>query len=242
MTQITDRSFSAVVEDGFDAFGTATPPGGNSGEPFTIITDATAPKTPSNVMRATYEAGYELGAPNHPGPGEAPAHSGKAHTAFAKIYCCVAIKLSSNWVGNGTGVNKFGYEWVVSPAHPNWFFGALGSGATGVLQPCCFFQDMAGADPGFTTPNLTSDVITRGQWFVMEWFIQGNTAGNNDGVVDMYFNGVHCTHITGIGWSTGATTFNVFEIYPIWGGGSAAEPVTSDMFMDWDHLYVSGKN
>lgn len=232
MTVIADRNFNAVVEGGFDGFGTGPPFGGNDSTPFAIVTDATAPRSPSNVLRAHYLSTDD--------PGGAPAHSGIAHADFAKIYCCVAIKLSSNWVGNATGVNKFGYEW--DSAGPAWFFGAQGEDS-GPLAPCCFFQNMEGADPGFTPPNLTSDVITRGQWFVMEWYIQGNTAGNNNGVCDMWFNGVHCTHITGIGWTTAATVFAIFEIYPIWGGGSAAFPIpAAGMDMDWDALYVAGKN
>lgn len=238
MTQITDRAFSAVVEDDFEAWGTATPPGGNLGEPLTIVTDATAPETPSNVLRATYLAGFET----NPGAGQAPAFTSKVHSSFAKIYICAAVKLSSNWVGNGSSVNKYGFEWTTVP-HPSFFFGAWGSGS-GTLSPRAFLQDIVSHGGGvFFEPNLepTAEIV-RGQWHVMEYFLQGNSASTANGSVDWYLDGVHVGSESSIQWSSGATSFDTFQVYPIWGGGNQSPAITATQTMDWDHLYVSGKN
>jgi len=232
MTRITDRGFNAVVEDGFDSYGTASP---QADVPFTIVSDGTAPHSPNNVLRTTYPAGF--------GPGGAPAHTGIPHTEYSKIYICFAVKLSANWVGNGSGVNKYLYEWTTVP-HPSFFFAAYGSGSS-PLEPRVMFQDMVvSPNPGFVAPNLVPGArIVRGQWQTVEIYIQGNTAGNADGVVDWYLDGVHVGHVaTGIQFSSGTTAFSTFEIYPIWGGGNTSPAITATQTMDWDHLYVSGKN
>jgi uncharacterized protein YjdB len=226
MTPINDRPFNTKTEDpAWDPYGS---------DAFTIVTDATAPHSPSNVMRATYPAGY--------GPGGAPAFTTLPHTAFAKIYISVAVKLSSNWVGNGSGVNKYGYEWVNTP-HPSFFFGAHGVGS-GPLQPMAFTQDLLNLNGGFFfTPNLVPTAqIIRGQWYTYEYFVQGNTSGNADGKIDWYLDGVHVGSASGIQWTSGATTFTTFQFYPIWGGGNTSPAITQTQTMDWDHVYISGKN
>jgi hypothetical protein len=156
---------------------------------------------------------------------------------------CFAVKLSSNWVGNGSGVNKFLYEWTTVP-HPSFFFAAYGTG-TSPLEPRVMFQDMVvSPNPGFVSPNLVPGArIIRGQWQTIEIYIQGNTAGNADGVVDWYLDGVHIGHVaSGVQFSSGATAFNTFELYPIWGGGNTSPAITATQTMDWDHVYISGKN
>jgi hypothetical protein len=226
MTTITDRPFNAVVEGTWDPYGS---------DAFTIVSDATAPHSPSNVIRATYPAGFPAG--------QAPAHTGIPHTAYSKIYICFAVKLSANWVGNGSSVNKMLYEWTTVP-HPSFFFAAYGTGS-GPLQPRVMLQDMVSspASGGFVAPNLVpSAEIIRGQWQQVEIFIQGNTAGAANGVMDWYLDGVHVGTVTGFQWTTDATLFNTFEFYPIWGGGNTSPAITATQTMDWDHVYVSGKN
>jgi hypothetical protein len=226
MTTITDRPFNNVVEGGFDPYGT---------DAFTIVSDPSAPHSPNNVIRATYPAGFPAG--------QAPAHSGVPHTQYSKIYICFAAKLSANWVGNGSGVNKYLYEWTTVP-HPSFFFAAYGTGSS-PLEPRVMFQDMVvSPNPGFVSPNLVPGArIIRGQWQTIEIYIQGNTAGQADGVVDWYLDGVHIGHVaSGIQFSSGATAFKVFEIYPIWGGGNTSPAITATQTMDWDHVYVSGRN
>jgi hypothetical protein len=225
MTQISDRPFNAVVEGSWDPYGS---------DAFTIVSDATAPQSPSNVIRATYPAGFAAG--------QAPAFTTLPHTQFAKIYICFAVKLSSNWVGNGSGVNKMMYEWTTVP-HPSFFFGAYGTGGS-TLQPEAMLQDIVSHGGGvFFGPNLVpSAQIIRGKWQQIEIFIQGNSSGTADGTVDWYLDGIHVGSVGGIQWTSGATTFDTFQFYPIWGGGNTSPAITATQTMDWDHVYISGKN
>jgi hypothetical protein len=53
-------------------------------------------------------------------------------------------------------------------------------------------------------------------------------------------DGAHVTSAKGLQWSVGAARFNLFQFYPIWGG--ITDTVNSDMWFEWDDVYMSGKN
>jgi hypothetical protein len=226
MTFIKERPFSALQED----------PSWDTDATLSIVNDNAAPISPSAVIRATYPPGFA--------PGGAPGHAGTTHVPYRSIYIRFAAKLSSNWVGNGTGTNKMMYEWVASPNAPDFFFSADGIGS-GTLQPSARLQNVV-TFPGGTgnlAPNLVpSAQVIRGQWQVYEILLTGNSAGTADGMIDWWLDGVHVGHVTGIQWTTVATTFNIFEFNPIWGGLSTVPAITQTQTMDWDHVYLSGKN
>jgi hypothetical protein len=74
----------------------------------------------------------------------------------------------------------------------------------------------------------------------MEYVVVGNTAGNSDGTMDFWLNGVHIGSFSGLGYTSGATTWDTLEWRPIWGGVSDVVPATQTL--DVDHIYLSGKN
>jgi hypothetical protein len=95
---------------------------------------------------------------------------------------------------------------------------------------------------GNYNPNLVPNaVIPRGAWFHIEILLTGNTSGSANGSMDWWLNGVHVGSVGSLQWTSGATGWDLFEIWPVWGGvGSITVPST--MTFDWDHVYVSGKN
>lgn len=226
MTPITERPFTSKTENS----------SWDTDASLSIVSDPAAPVSPSNAIRATYFAGHQTGTE--------PGHAGTRHTAFGKVYICFSVKLSSNWVGNGTGTNKIIYEWIVSPAKPAFFFSAEGVGGN-TLRPYARLQDIVTfpGGNGNLSPNLVpSAAIVRGRWHIIEVYLQGNTSGAANGVIDWYLDGVRVGSVGGIGWSPGATTFNVIEFRPIWGGLSTSPAITSTQTMDMDHIRMSGKN
>jgi hypothetical protein len=91
-------------------------------------------------------------------------------------------------------------------------------------------------------PNLVpSALIIRGQWQTYEFILVGNTAGTADGSVDAYLDGVHITHVGGIQWSDTDGKWDTFEFRPVW-GGTGSTLVQQTQTMDWDDVYISGKN
>jgi hypothetical protein len=226
MTPIKERAFNSLNEDG----------SWDTDPTLSIVSDTAAPLSPSSVIRATYPAGWPAGSE--------PGHAGVTHTSYAKMYICFAVKLSSNWVGNGSGTNKMMYEWIVNPNKPAFFFSAQGTG-NGTLAPWARLQDIAifPGGSGNLAPNLVpSAQIIRGRWHQIEIYLQGNTSGSANGVIDWYLDGVHIGSVGGVGFSSVATTFDIFEFRPIWGGTETSPAITTTQTMDWDHVYLSGKN
>jgi len=219
MTFINQRSFNSLQE---------TPWYTNSN--LSIVQDATAPKSPSGVIRATFPAGYAGG--TSPGPAELSFNS------YKTLYVSYWAKYSANWQGHLTGINKHAYAWV-NGTTSSFVMEAEGIGS-GPLSPRPILQSMVVGN-GPYEPNLVPNAtITRNTWFHIEIVIVGNSSGTADGSMDIYLDGVHVTSAKGLQWSSGAARFNIFQFYPIWGG--ITDTVNNSMWFEWDDVYVSGKN
>jgi hypothetical protein len=224
MTSINERSFNALNED---------PRWENLSSPYaTIVTDATAPRSPSNTVHFNYPAGF-LG-------GDSPENTEISVGSYRVFYFCYWIKHSSNWQGHITGISKHGYVWMGNS--PLFVFEADGAGSD-PLRTRMALQGVV-AQPnsnGWYTQNLDPNAtFTRGQWDYVEILLTGNTSGTANGVMDVYLNGVHVSNWTGIQYSSGTTQWNLFRIYPVWGG--IGDVVNGDQYLAWDHVYMSGKN
>lgn len=226
MTMVDERPF-----DTLDEHISPHVPGWDTDATLQIITDATAPKSPSNVIQVPFPAGLvdTVSPVGHTGV----QWSGGQRT----LYVCYYTKYSSNWQGHPT-FSKQLYCWINATRTPI-FFGAKGSGAS-ALSPQPVMQATVNYD-GFYAPNLVPGaVFTRNQWDLVELILVGNTAGTADGSFDWYLNGVHIGSLTGIQWDAGACVWNIFELNPVWGGNQGAT-VTNDMWLWWDHVYLSKK-
>ena len=221
MTLLTQRSFSALQEGSWDTDAV-----------LSIVQDPTAPKSPSSVLRATFPGGFSGGSSN--------GHTGVQFSGKRVLYATYWMKYSSNWTGHNTGINKQAYAWVTDGGgYTPFVMEAEGSG-TQPLKPRPILQRMIRGDGNYE-PNLVPNAtIPRGKWFQIEIVLTGNSAGTANGSMDIYLDGVHVTSVGGLQWTTGATAWNIFELYPVWGGIGDTVPAT--MTADWDHVYLSGKN
>jgi hypothetical protein len=239
MTFIDERLFDAVQEHNSPhspAWDNADWQNAARGFPLTIVSDPTAPQSPPNVLRWFYDFGFPTGS--------APGHIGVTHTGFKNVYACIASKHSANWVGNASGTNKEFYWWTTVP-NPSFFFSAHGAGS-GDLLPRIELQNIItypGGIGGFNPNLVPSALIIRDQWQIREFCLWGNTAGNTDGAVDWYLDGVHIGNVTGIQWTTADTVWNLFDPQPIWGGVDDSDPIPPEgQTFDMDDVYLSGKN
>jgi uncharacterized protein YjdB len=221
MTMIADRPFNSLQENPWDTDNT-----------LSIVQDPTAPKSPSSVIRVTFPTGFAGGSSN--------GHTGMQWSGGQRIlYASYWMKYSSNWWGHNTGINKQAYAWVnEGGGYTPFVMEAEGSGS-GPLKPRPILQRMIVGDGNYE-PNLVPNAtITRGQWFHIEVVLTGNTSGSANGAMDIYLDGVHVTSVGGLQWTNGTTAWNIFELYPVWGGIGDVVPAT--MTADWDHVYLSGK-
>ena len=224
MTSIKERSFNSFTEDA--SWSTLATPGASIGS------DASAPHSPSSTLQINYLAGFAGGA--------SPANSETYVGTYRVFYFCYWIKHSSNWQGHNTGISKHGYVWMGN--NPLFVYEADGAGSN-PLHARMALQGVV-AQPnsdGWYTQNLVpSATFTRGQWDYVEILLTGNTSGTVDGAMDVYLNGIHVTHWAGIQYSAGTTQWNLFRIYPVWGG--IGDVVTANQYLAWDHVYMSGRN
>jgi uncharacterized protein YjdB len=220
MTVINERAFNALQESPWDTDNT-----------LSIVQDASAPKSPSSVIRVTFPGGFSGGSSN--------GHTGMTWGSGQRVlYASYWMKYSSNWWGHNTGINKQTYAWVTAGYTP--FVMETEGYGSGPLKPRPILQRMIVGDGNYE-PNLVPNAtIPRGTWFHIEIVLTGNTSGTANGAMDIYLDGVHVTSVGGLQWTTGTTGWNVFEIYPVWGG--IGDTVPSTMTADWDHIYLSEKN
>ena len=197
-----------------------------------IVSDPTAPQSPSNVLRATYPNGFIGGSASMQTGVEAQGISNRT------FYITWWAKYSSNWFGHLTGVNKQCY-FAANGSAGQAFFEANGVG-TNPLRPAMVLQSGMATDATFY-PNLVPGVtVPRGKWFNVEIVLVGNTAGNSDGTFDWYIDGVHVGHASGLKITTTATGWDRFNFDPIW-GGAGDQITTGDQWLDLDDVYLSGK-
>jgi hypothetical protein len=217
MTLLNERPFNSLTEN----------PGWITNG-LSITQDATAPKSPSNVIRATYPAGFA--------GGSSPGTAEFSHPGHRVIYISYWAKLSANFWGHLTGVNKQLYEW--GNGNGIFYFEAAGVGS-GSLTPRVVLQGTP-AD-AVLSPNLVPTArIPRGVWYNVEIVLNGNSSGAADGSVDWWLDGVHIGSYSGRQFTSGATSWGIFQFQPVWGGVTDVVPAT--MTQDWDHFYISGKN
>jgi hypothetical protein len=223
MTLIDERPFNSLAEH-------ASPhvPAWDTDASLSIITDNSAPKSASSVMRASFPTGF-------PG-GTSSGHAGVPFGGRRVLYINYWAKYSANWWGHLTGVNKQVY--VFANGKNIVFFEATGVG-TAPLQPRIVTQGTPN-DQTYTPNLVPSAVIPRGQWFNVEIVLTGNSSGAADGSVDWWVNGVHVGSRTSVAFTSGATLWDTFEIRPVWGGLNDVVPATQTL--DWDNIYLSGKN
>jgi hypothetical protein len=227
MTVLTERPFNALNEDGWTNTGSSA---------YKIVADATAPKSPSNVGEVKFPAGF--------GSGNAPAVLEKVWSGTQKtLYVSFWVKLSSNWDGNDSGVNKIFHFWI--GGSNRLVLNARGVGIGRLLTEVELQGIKAGGnyDAGTTalfTANLgPSGELVRNQWVHWEAVFIGNSSGIANGSVDWWINGTKVGHYGGLQFVSGAGYWEEMEWSPTYGGFGAVVP--ADQYQWIDHLYISGR-
>jgi hypothetical protein len=226
MTLIDQRSFNSLNES-------ASPhnPAWDTDNTLSIVQDPTAPKSPSGVLRNTFPTGFT-------GGGSSGGHAGVLLAGnYRVLYISYWAKYSANWYGHETGINKHVYAWAGD--YPPFVMEAEGSG-TGALKPRPALQRMIKGDGMYSSNLVPGATIPRGAWFHIEIVLNGNTSGTANGSMDWWLDGVHVGSVGGLQYTSGTTAWNVFEMYPVW-GGVGTKTVPSTQTLDWDHVYLSGK-
>lgn len=222
-TAMTERTFESTVESGWRS----STDGG-----FTIVSDSTAPHSPPWVGQARFPAGF-------PG-GFEPMWSefgDFSHLGYRRLYLSFWIKVSENWQGHDSFVNKIGAAWI----HKSSVFVPIIFGKDdGALRSEIRLQAIPIVVARNLEPNLALVEIVRGQWHRWEVLAIANTGDDADGEVHWWVDGVKVGEYTDVmlGDSTQSDLWEFLMWRPVWGG--VHDAVIAEMHMWMDHLYASG--
>lgn len=219
---LTLREFDARVEDGWDDRG---------GQTFQIVADPGAPGSPPSIGRAVYPAGFLSG-------------RGPIMTSFAipgkprTLYLSFWMRLSDNWEGHRTGVNKVFHIWIAG--RNRVYLSAQGKG-DGPYAPQVNLQGIPGPQIARNLRPVRNQAIAirRGQWARWELLMQANHPGQRDASVEWWINGQRAGSESNFAFvgSDGDPVWERVSWNPTWGG--AGPPVRTPMSMDMDQVYIS---
>jgi uncharacterized protein YjdB len=204
----------------------------SSSQDASIMLDASAPRSPSNLLRIVYSAGccadaepsvHWLGLPN---PRE--------------VYTAWWMKLSSNWIPNPAGGGKITFLWASPDGN--------GQVYTNLYHPCAFPETCSPEQQGapykigantewapygqkIWYPNVTTTWVYPGEWHLIEFYYKTGTAGN--GIIRWWVDGVLNGDHRNVTYPN-ANGFHQFEFGP-----TVQYAGPQDRYMYIDHVYVS---
>lgn len=222
MTLITDWDCTSLPDEGWAGF-----------NDYDLVSDATGPQSPSGTFSNIYPLGW--------GGGDNPGLAEIGFTSYRTLYQCMYVKHSSNFQGHGSNVNKITHIWVGAVNH--LFLNAAGNGSDSLIAQIRLQGIVAGGSHDGGTAGIydnNSIELVRDTWNLLEVVAVSNTGSNLDGSVDLYVNGDLAAFCSGIEFETGGPLIDLEKLDPTWGG--TGETVDAEMFIRFDHVYMSGKN
>lgn len=218
---LNHRPFNAKVELGWLA---------NPTSAFKIQSDPLAPLSPASIGQAHFAAGFK--------GGSAPINTW--YTLAGKkrnLYLSFWFKLSTNWTGHKSGVNKIFFFQI---AKGNKVYLTAQGARQGPLHSEIRVQGINETPVSRNLlPNLNNKNILRGQWHHWEVILRSNANGLPNGSADWWLDGVPVGTYSGINFVP-ATANNYWEAVkwnPTWGGTADTVPAAMDMYMD--DAYIS---
>lgn len=210
---------------------------GDPGDDFklTIQNDATAPYSPSNVLRAE----FHVGDPGGSGP-FTMRRDFAGGEQFKNLFFGFVMMHSAGFSNQGSPAVNTGTK-VFWPETSN---GATTTYMTfdganmnfGVAQQGGPVREMYG------TLSSSQVLALRGTWVKYEMLLKANTAnGTGNGELHVWINGTKTTQVTDVDWVMGASRkWTAMKYNPTYGGGVGPVPFTQYEYMD--HLRLSGSD
>jgi hypothetical protein len=226
MTPVSERSFSALRENWTEDF---------DGIPERIVLDGNGPHSPGSAMQFVFREGAS-------GGGELRNRGTETFPPQDVLYVYLTWKLSANWQGHESLVNKQFYIRTANPIGAGWNTYVLAKGRNAdPLRLWVHTQDSPTGDNPIYPPNVGDGTLNRGQWYEFEFVFTANTPGARDGRLEVWKNGVKVIDVgtfgpVDVGEGPG---FSAFGWAPIWGG--LGDVIEQEMYSFLDHIYISGK-
>ncbi len=185
-----------------------------------IVQDATAPRSPLNVLRIHFP-------PTMTANSEPSVHWMTLPTPKA-IYTTWWIKLSPNWVPSPAGGGKITFLHTATGQVYTGFFGSTAPHHLSVNTEWSPYGQV------IWDPNVTTTPLVYGQWYHMEWYMQWESApGACDGIMRWWVDGVLNGDYPKTCYPNDGG-FTQFEFAP-----TLQNPPPATQYMYVDHTYVS---
>lgn len=159
---------------------------------------------------------------------------------YKSLYIRGWFQMSTNWSGAADGACKMLQPLTNTGGVTNRIVVAPGYGATtGALSARVAFQGTV--TPGTTSyqaGNIQGKTTVRGTWHRAEVLVIGNSNAVANGIFVMWIDGTKTHEYTTYQWDAANVTFKNLLMTNMRGGSTPAAP--DDMYIWWDHLYVSG--
>lgn len=213
---VLDWPFSAVTGGGLEF-------GSNAPSDFEIITDTTAPLSPSNVLQS-----------KRPAKSGGGVHLLTTFTGGTESYVAVKWKINSNFQGNQNNNNKL---FFMNPTSINSFIGIKGVHTADATGPLVLWwatntsgmnqAHIPGAVEGTDLlPNITATPVTRNVWHTVELYGKASTTSTSrDGIVRWWLDGVLQGNYTNVNYGPGP--FTKFNWTSTWSGGDCGSTGTT---------------
>jgi hypothetical protein len=198
---------------------------------LSVLEDATSPGSPPQVGRATFPGGFE--------GGRGPVRTGfeMVGAEFTSLYISFWVRLSDNWEGHPSGVNKILHIWIAGGNKV--YLSAQGQGR----QPLRPQVRLQGINERPISRNLQPNfggTIRRGSWQRWEVLLRANAHGSPAAVAEWWIDGRRAGSHSGINLvrPNKRPYWERVDWNPTWGGRGSSVSITQ--FMDLDDLYISG--
>lgn len=182
------------------------------------------------IARAYYRAGFEAGS----GP---VRFDWDVEGGYTSLYLSFWVRLSENWVGHRSGVNKIFHLWI--DGRNMVYLSAQGAGR-GPFTAQVRLQGIAEESVSRNLAALPASArIQRGVWQQWELLVVANTPGDRNGRVSWWINGRRAGHADGIAFVKpgGKPEWTQVSWNPTWGGMGGQ--VGALQWMDIDDVYIS---
>lgn len=219
-----------------------------------IVTDATAPQSASNVGRVELPAAYSGDGVSNPAV-RCTGPLTDLDTQGQQFYLEFWFKISANYYGHTGGQNKifyigqpvifeFGSPGVADSPTFNW---------TLALQGGENFTGRWNTPGNEVSPTDAERLMVRDTWYHVEILLEMNTPGVANGSCHFWVNGAKIIQFTGnrnilAGGGTQYSSIAALDYHPIYGGQYPLEgdtypqplhDVPETMYQYMDHIYVS---
>jgi hypothetical protein len=197
-----------------------------------IVTDGTAPRSPSNVLRIVFP-------PTIPGDHQpASIYTAFGNNAEHELYTASWMKLASNWDTHGTKLMDIWFS------NGDIFIVHLtdGDDTSRHINMCVmtalYGYDRPPAGPEGAWPsNVATTPIIAGQWYLVEVYAKfPTTPGGSDGIIRWWVNGLLQGDYTNMVYPAEAWGFFTVE-YPFTRQVAPAQ----ESYAYIDHTYISGR-